>query len=106
MTAPHHARVAFVMRFCEQFPDRDRETCIKAANKLMRNASAYRRLSVEIRDPWCTPFRREVAVRARDERAAAFAALCAEYGVTAILPTEGSATFHVQFPPTIKEVPS
>ena len=47
MTAPHKARVDFVTKFREEFPDRPREECIHAANLLLRNAATYARLEEE-----------------------------------------------------------
>lgn len=47
MTAPYKARIGFVTKFCEEFPDRPREECIHAAGRLLRNAATHARLQEE-----------------------------------------------------------
>jgi len=46
MTAPHHVRVDFILQFLDAFPRFDRETSVRAANKLLRcTASRARRIA-------------------------------------------------------------
>jgi hypothetical protein len=96
MTAPHKDRVDFIIHFRDQFPDRGREECIRAANQFLRLAATHQRLAVDacngppdavapreypvIVDLWWKRNQRQM--EANETR---IFALCAEWGIGASL---------------------
>jgi len=97
MAASHKDRVEFITLFRDEYPERSREDCIKAAGKLLRLAATHGRLAVdECNGPAWTPARTAdeslwrwtwdtwLARRTRDTEQK-ITRLCAEWGLPVLL---------------------